>query len=185
MKLNNKGVTLVELVVTMAVLGIVTVAIQGFIRTSAKINANVIPNVKMQYESQIVMANVQKHLINANKNVFFEDGRLLMISENDNEEDVASFLVFNETDNSLYYGENTVQAGRRTTVNVYKLAENITDFTIDFTESVDDGVTKGTQADIILKMDRNGKEYEGEMSVSLRNKPAISNNSRIDYRISQ
>ena len=179
MKLNNKGVTLIELIVTMAVLSIVTIAIQGFIRTSVKINANVIPNVKLQYESQIVMANVQKRLINANKSVFFENGKLLMISEDDNEEEVVSLFVFNATDNTLYYGESTVQAGE---VTVYKLAEYITDFTIEFVENVDDEVTKVTQADVILKMDRNGKEYEGEISVSLRNKPTIDNRS-IGYSI--
>ena len=128
------------------------------------------------------MANVQKHLINANKSVFFQDGTLLMVSENDNKEHVASFLVFNETDNAIYYGENKIQAGGNTTVSVYKLAEHITDFTIGFVENVDDGVTKATQADIILKMNRNGKEYEGEMSVSLRNKPAIVNRA-INYSI--
>lgn len=179
MKLNNKGVTLIELIVTMAVLSIVTVGIQGFIRTSAKINANAIPKVKLQYESQIVMANVQKRLINANKSVFFENGKLLMISEDDNEEEVVSLLVFNEADNTLYYGESTGQAGE---VTVYKLAEYITDFTIEFVETVDEEVSKVTQADVILKMDRNGKEYEGKMSVSLRNKPTIDNRS-IGYSI--
>ena len=177
MKLNNKGVTLIELIVTMAVLSIVTMAILGFIRTSAKLNANMIPKVKLQYESQIVMANVQKRLINANKAVFFEDGKLLMISENDENEEVVSLLVFNNTDNTFYYGESTVQQGEVTEVTVYKLAEYITDFKVEFVETADEA----TQADVILKMDRNGKEYEGEMSVSLRNKPIIDNSVR--YRI--
>jgi hypothetical protein len=109
----------------------------------------------------------------------FENGKLLMISEDDNEEEVVSLFVFNATDNTLYYGESTVQAGE---VTVYKLAEYITDFTIEFVENVDDEVTKVTQADVIVKMDRNGKEYEGEMSVSLRNKPTIDNRS-IGYSI--
>ena len=92
MKINNKGVSLVELIVTIAILGVVTVAVQSFILTSAKINSKVTSNVKLQYESQLVMANVQKQLANTGEAVFCDEDTLLMVTEADGGNNTVSIF---------------------------------------------------------------------------------------------
>ena len=177
---NNKGVTLVELIVTIAMLGIISVAIQGFITISAKVNANVVSDVKLQYESQLVMANVQKYIVNANKGVFVNNNTVLLASDTDREEDDINLFVFDESENILYYGEGSVKAGVLTTVSVYTLAKNVTDFDVTF-ESIET-TDKASQANIILKMERNGEEYLGTQSIALRNNPRITNDWIVDYQ---
>ena len=187
MKLNNKGVTLIELIVTIAILGIIAVGIQGFTLVSAKLNSNVVSDVKLQYESQLVMANVQKHVINASKGIFWQDNKLLMVSESDEEEDSVSVLVFNDAQKTLYYGEGTIREGGFAVVSVYELAEGVTAFSVGLTETTDtDGVnaiTIATQVDITLKMERNNETYIGKRSVALRNNPKIANSWTVDCHI--
>lgn len=183
MKGNNKGVTLVELIVTIAIMGVIAVGIQGFTLTSAKLNSNVVSDVKLQYESQLVMANVQKHLINANKAVFVDDNKLLMVSDTDGPEDDIKLLLFE--DNTLFYGEGSAREGSGLTINIYKLAEHITDFTVELIDTTDgeNPPTKATQSNITLKMERNGEVYIGTQSVALRNNPKIANSWTVDCHI--
>lgn len=168
MKINNKGVSLVELIVTIAILGVVTVAVQSFILTSAKINSKVTSNVKLQYESQLVMANVQKQLANTGEAVFCDEDTLLMVTEADGGNNTVS-IFFLDNNNTFYYGEDDSISNLNTaSVNVYKLAEYVTDFDVTLISDAEDKVT---QANITLKIERNGKEYIGTQSVALRNKP--------------
>ena len=178
MKLNNKGVSLVELIVTIAILGIISVGVQGFTLVSAKINSNVNSNVKLQYESQMVMANVQKHIVNAGDKVswYFDtetevDAKtktLLMLTAGEGEAaDSVKVLFFNKEQKILYYGEGPVAESGPTTVSIYKLSENITDFSVSFTPDAG----KATKADITLEAERNREKYVGVQSVALRNKP--------------
>jgi len=185
MKGNNKGVTLVELIVTIAIMGVIAVGIQGFTLTSAKLNSNMVSDVKLQYESQLVMANVQKHLINANKAVFVEGNKLLMVSDTDAPEDDIKLLLFEN--NTLYYGEGSVREGSSITINIYKLADHIKAFTVELIDTTDgeNHPTKATQSNITLKMERNGEEYIGTQSVALRNKPRIANNWSVSYQIEE
>ncbi len=170
MKLNNKGVSLVELIVTIAILGIISVGVQGFTLVSAKINSNVNSNVKLQYESQLVMANVQKQLASAGTGVFWDATKktLLTLTEND----VSIFAVNGDI---LYYGEEDGISDLNTaSVSVYKLAEYVKGFSVTFKDFTDEvGVKRATQADITVTIERNGKEYTGTKSVALRNKPKI------------
>lgn len=178
MKLNNKGVSLVELIVTIAIMGVVSVAVQGFTLTSAKLNSNIVSDVKLQYESQVVMANVQKHIANAGDKVswYFDtetetDAKtktLLMLTAGEGDAaDSVKVLFFNKEQKILYYGEGLVAESGPTTVSIYKLSENITDFSVSFTQDAG----KATKADITLEAERNREKYVGVQSVALRNKP--------------
>ena len=56
--------------------------------------------------------------------------------------------------------------------------KNVTDFEVNF-ESIED---KASQANITLKMERNGEEYLGTQSIALRNNPKITNDWIVDYQ---
>ena len=54
-KLNNKGFTLVELIIVMAIMGLVGLAVAGFIGTSSSQYKSATKEVDLQYEAQIFM----------------------------------------------------------------------------------------------------------------------------------
>lgn len=70
-KLNNRGFSLVELIVGIAILVIVSGAALGFMMTSTKTYKNVSDDVDLQEEAQIVMNQLETMVQNAGKGVNF------------------------------------------------------------------------------------------------------------------
>lgn len=70
-KLNNRGFSLVELIVGIAILVIVSGATLGFMMTSTKTYKNVSDDVDLQEEAQIVMNQLETMVQNAGKGVNF------------------------------------------------------------------------------------------------------------------
>lgn len=69
--LDNRGFTLVELIVGIAILVIVAGAALGFMMTSTKTYKNVSDDVDLQEEAQIVMNQLETLVMNAGKGVNF------------------------------------------------------------------------------------------------------------------
>lgn len=72
--IKNKGFSLVELVVVMAIMGFLGLAVAGFIGTSTKQYKYASKEVDLQYEAQITMNQIGDLLIDAQKGVKYEDG---------------------------------------------------------------------------------------------------------------
>ena len=62
MKKDNRGVTLVELLISFAILGIVSAVIAGFITTSSNTYSTLTTEVNLQYESQMAMNQLQGYI---------------------------------------------------------------------------------------------------------------------------
>lgn len=66
-KLNNKGFTLVELIIVMAIMGLVGLAVAGFIGTSSSQYKSATKEVDLQYEAQIFMNQLGDMVQSASK----------------------------------------------------------------------------------------------------------------------
>ncbi|WP_443598042.1 PulJ/GspJ family protein [Agathobacter sp.] len=69
---KNSGFTLVELVVVMAIMGILGLAVAGFIGTSTKQYKYASKDVDLQYEAQLTMNQIGDLIIDAQKGVKYE-----------------------------------------------------------------------------------------------------------------
>ena len=66
-KSNNKGFTLVELIIVMAIMGLVGLAVAGFIGTSSSQYKSATKEVDLQYEAQIFMNQLGDMVQSASK----------------------------------------------------------------------------------------------------------------------
>ena len=69
---KNSGFTLVELVIVMAIMGILGLAVTGFIGTSTKQYKYASKDVDLQYEAQLTMNQIGNLIIDAQKGVKYE-----------------------------------------------------------------------------------------------------------------
>lgn len=72
MKRDNKGLSLVELIVAFAILAIVGIAITGFMAYSSRGYANSNKNTKLQYEQQIVENHIRDNVMETTKGISFD-----------------------------------------------------------------------------------------------------------------
>lgn len=68
---GNKGFTLIELIISIAILSIVGLAIFGFMATSSNLYGREVTQADLQYESQLVINQLQDMLIDASQSVTY------------------------------------------------------------------------------------------------------------------
>ena len=68
-KINNKGFTLVELLVTFGVLAVVMAMVGVIIGMSSRTYKNISDDINLQYESQLAMSQIHEYVIDCNYSV--------------------------------------------------------------------------------------------------------------------
>lgn len=106
---NNKGITMIELVISMAILGIAGLMAAGVLSTSFRMYQSTVTNADLQRESQTISRRIAGVLINA-KNLWIEEstaGTFLFtgtITEKMGKTLYEGEIIwFEEGANSLYY----------------------------------------------------------------------------------
>lgn len=117
MKIKSKGYTLVELLISMAILAVVMVGIVSIMRTASVSFKNESVEVDLQEESQILLSQVEELLVDCNKVDTVTGGYKIKTADNN---DV--WLSFH--DNSLYYSESGIGTGEEL------LASGVDEFSI-------------------------------------------------------
>ena len=72
MKIGTKGYTLIELIVSMALLGIVAAMCFGFMLSGMHSYNSVFDNVDLQGKSQLAMNHVREYMIDATTGIYFD-----------------------------------------------------------------------------------------------------------------
>ena len=166
LKKNNRGFTLTELIVATAILGIIAAATSAFMAAGARTYSSVSYSIRLQYEAQLVMAQLQEYAVDCADGIAWddalpwdEDAKILYIV---NGTDVHLFKFDSET-GSLSYAEVSKADELNEGSIIYELtAEHIADMDV----TLDDG-----QAVITLQMQRNSKTYSATQIIALRNRP--------------
>lgn len=166
MKRNNRGMTLIEMIVAFAILGVVSVAIFSMMLTATKTYTNLTSTVKLQYEAQLAMANVERYMVNCNEGMYWDGKTLFLINE---EEGAQSLQVVYLKDGELFYGSDELANGSTSTLYTYLLAEHVTGMNV---ATLTDAEGLIRQAELTLTFQRNNKTYTGKKTIALRNKPS-------------
>lgn len=188
MRKENGGYTLVELIVTIAILAVVGIGIGTMISNSMKQYHMSGAEVSLQQESQLAGNQLTNLVMNANDGVRAGSGNLYMYHY-DLEHDVHSKTVisYDADARMLTYSAYQKDGESGTWVGIEDetdqcLAEYVTSFTVkvldekghEVTTVADRGDRRGRQVEMQISYELDGKTYDFEQTVTLRNQVLMS-----------
>lgn len=182
MKLNNRGMTLIELIVAFAILGVMSVSVFGILLTSTKTYTKMTSSVKLQYETQLTMANIERRIMNCNEGITWgnatvtndENKKELFLVNEENGKKTLQVIYHKNITDELYYGTGELTAEGSLNLTFYLLAEHVDEMKVKLvtTVSPEDGLTYVKQVQLSLTMSQNNITYTGEKTIALRNQPS-------------
>jgi len=175
MKRNNRGFTLVELIVSIAILGIIAVAVSSFLLAGTRSYTKVNYAVRLQYETQLAMNQIQSYVMNCSRGIAW-DGSKLYVDGSGTDDTALKEISYDAANKKLLLGSGTAsEAGIQTTA-LNLMAEHVTGLTVEFNQSLSSNVKTATAqwVKITLTMESGGRSYTGEQTIALRNKPLCS-----------
>lgn len=174
MKKNDRGFTLIELIVSIAILGIIAVAAGGFLVTGTRTYANVNYSVRLQYESQLAMSQIQNYVMNCNSGIAYDDSsKTLYVADSETDSHPLYLFKYDDAAHQLKFSSGSasqnisIAGGSADKI----MAEHVTAFSV---ACVPDGSGRADSIKITLKLAMGGKDYEGSETIALRNRPYYS-----------
>lgn len=197
MKRNNKGFSLVELLVSFAILGIVSVIIGIILTSGSNMFTKNKKALSLQYKTQVASAQLHNHLQNCNAGIAADDNSLWAAHKEDDNNGEIYIFTLDDDENTVYLRtfdvEVTVDDTGAKTVEVNYEGESgpadpvnsITSAVIadcvaqPFCSCVDSwqiatGPSGGTYAEfatVTLNLEQEGSTYSRKTVESFRNRP--------------
>lgn len=190
-KQNNKGMSLVEVIISVAIVSIILTVIFSFMVTGSRIFTSSTTEVQMQQDAQLVLNNIENRILDAQLGAYYEQ-------DDDANPTFAKLTILNEgtreyifwvggTENKIYYDADTVditdlnsiveknQTDLTNSGTKEMLAESVERFFVEFKETkIEDTDVPKPKAYVALgmsKKDKNGTDrgIESTKTVSFRN----------------
>lgn len=170
--MNNKGYTLVELLISMVITAIVVTIVISFLVTNSKNYTYASEEVNLQVESQTVMNQLYENIIEANwieLKAINSDKALLIYHSSG-----IDVVFLNTSKESLYLVENRTKAdvSDLSTISYNDednlMATNVTDITI--TPSDSENLLANNQITLFLTFENSSINYNMEQNIKFRNK---------------
>ena len=182
LRADNRGVTLMEMVVSVAIIGIFAAVVAGFITSGANFYRKSADTVQVQSDMQNTIDTVENQILNASQGITYTDNgdtrvlttnRRTIVATGDMTpySDVITWNAFEET---LYYERTSSNSSLRVAQTV--LAEHVTDFSVDMSQSKSGGVVRFS-----LTLNKRGKEETQECTVTLRNSLNVTGRRNADH----
>ena len=179
MQNNDKGFTLVELLICMVIFAVVVSATFGFMIAGLRSYNLVTERLNLQLESQLVMNQLGEYIIDCNAGICFLNNTLYVIEEKKNMDGTITYTanVFQyKPDGCIYYGNGTATKNSLaseftcTVTATDLLVEDITSFSV--TPVSANGATDSS-AIVSISIKKNNSSFSGKKIFALRNNPAI------------
>lgn len=188
--MNQKGFSLIEVVVSLAIAGILLVTVLLFMQVGVKTSSSATADVTLQKEAQTVLNQINEWVMENNHGIEvygasdFYDLAICIFNDGDDAADRYVHIIFlNKGDNKLYYDKRTItETFRGKEVQIQEVAssikvadewkkyifsEHVENITVDTTRMNDQIIT--VSVDYTLK----GKTYSFTNKTKMRN-PAVS-----------
>lgn len=187
MRTDNRGLTLVELLVSIAIASIVSIAIFSFMIVGARSFQKTSADVNVQHESQLVLNQLQDLLVDTNVGVEYNkdestsDATLTLYNYDAGNPDKHVYeVVYQAAEKKLFYNEySPLASGEGASRIVSKgstiyqqqlLGENIASFTVDLS-----ALEKKRVVRVDLEVERTQSKYKTSSNITLRNRIIIGN----------
>ncbi len=182
---NNKGFTMVELMISIAILSFVIASLTILMTTSSTTYANMFRTTNMQYESQIVMSQLQERIVDCNGGLAFDDTQDILYVVNMNSDKTKEVHAFRLEQNEMLYGTvSTTYSSPPNDKLITDLAADENNIASPMSQYVEtfDIVSTGAQSgnissinvDITFRYE--DRVYDAYQTIALRNKPLLYNN---------
>ncbi len=168
-KLNNKGLSLVELVCAVAIFGLATTVIGGAMVVSAQNYSRGTYELDVQQEAQTTTNLIGDLLYDATGATF--DGSATNPVMKIQGENIEYHITFDKTNNKLVYEEYVTGVATPATGT---LAENVKSFSAVNLDAAGNNFKADKNVEIKLEIEKNGRTYEAEYSTTARNGVAES-----------
>ena len=166
MKRNNRGFTMVELIVSIAILGIIAVAVSSFLLAGTRSYTKVNYAVRLQYETQLAMNQIESYVMNGSQGIAWDNKTLYIV----NSDKTMTVLKLSGTQ-ILLFSDAKQKEPTIDDKNIF--AEHVKDLKIEFTPQASDKPQNATTAKVTLTMESGGRTYTGVQKIALRNKPLV------------
>ena len=180
-KLNNRGLTLIELIAVIAIIGVFGVVIASFITSTANFYRHASDTANVQRNMQNTLESIENLILDTNQSISYQAyGRAiendigqneavekLLVMESVTEDDkgnkveTVDVLRWRPDEQKLYYIRNPQNYG---TIYGDVLAENVSGFNVDISKAKTEGVLR-----FQLSMTKRGEKITQTYTVALRN----------------
>ncbi len=171
LKENNKGFTLVELLVSIALVSVVSVGVFGLLLSGSKSFNNISYSLRLQVESQLALTQMKEYIIDADAGIAWNNAQKTLYIVN--KDDTKPLTVIKLQDGCIYLRcSEIIENIPDTDWNI--LTEHVEDLDFSFAPMTGDPpavATTPTELTLTLKMKRESKEYTGTQTIALRNAP--------------
>lgn len=189
-KLNNRGLTLIEMVIAIAIIGIFSTVVITFITSGANFYRKTSITTKLQSDMQTTLERIENAIMDTNKSIAYTYSNGGSAIENDINQPVTAEkeVVCTSTDLSvsakegdclmtifqwspseqiLYYNEGFIKDGKKSvsTASRAVLTENVSGFQADISKVKSEGIVL-----FRLTLKNGDKEISQLYTVTLRNK---------------
>lgn len=198
---NNKGLTLLEMIISVAIMSIVIVTITSFMVTGTKMFGASHDEIQLQQEAQLALSNVENRIIDAKMGIRCDDDGTQVILTVFNENDVTStdakeYIVWNRNDKKIYYASSTSDVTLTTFPKDEVLASNVENFnvtlkdgTLGTTVTPDPSVTvqpsvtaqptqsaskSNPKVEIAIEVQEKGRKHSSQKVVTFRNNITVA-----------
>lgn len=183
LKLNNRGLTLIELIAVIAIIGVFGVVIASFITSTANFYRHASDTANVQRNMQNTLESIENLILDTNQSISYSyqaDGRAvendigqneavekLLVMESVTEDDkgnkveTVDVLRWRPDEQKLYYIRNSQNYG---TICGDVLAENVSGFNVDISKAKTEEVLR-----FQLSMTKRGEKITQTYTVALRN----------------
>jgi|GEM_PF-965383 len=187
MKKDNRGFTLIELIICMVIFAIVVASVFGFMLASSRSYSAITNRLNLSLQSQLTMNQLGEYIMNCNAGLVYTNNTsttpntstLYVIDKGsiDPKYDVYVFQL--KPDGCIYYGYGKNVATLSGTTFSFTafaatdlLAENVTSFSVSQTLNSDS--TKVLSAAVSIVFTKNSTASSNRRTIALRNCPPIS-----------
>lgn len=170
-KMNNKGYTLVELLLTLAIFSFVMLGIAMIMRTTSVSYKDGANEVSMQTEAQIVANQIEEIFMDGTSNYCtgYIDGNKYYGITSDG---ASHFVIYKSTDEEIWYqskGIGAMSPDSQSGSNWSLMAENVASINIGGYSVVADDVECDNVITVTVGLDRDGYVYKASKDIYFRN----------------
>lgn len=176
---NNKGFSLIELLIALAILSVAGVAIAGFVMNTSHSYSQTNKEVKLQYEQQLAVNQIRDMIVESDRGIYFDSASKTLAlygavrNDGGNQYYPVTVISYKEAEEKLYFGTKEFTSVSEITfasvTDLKLLSENVTAFEVDLT-----GVSKDkVQIKVTFKVGE--KEQTVKETIALRNRLVVSN----------